>query len=137
MGDFKSVNILNRPGNVPLAHPSCVHGQYLIFDSAHVPCSFWDRLGLKGGFPVPGDIDGDVAVSGFERLAAAAVAAVLCVFRAMVIGAAAQVGVHLPLKHRFKHGAEDVLDCVQDFFFGSDLDFSIPALRMQSIWNSG
>lgn len=96
MGDFKSVNIPNRLGNVALAHPSCVHGQYLVFDSAHVHCAFWDGLGLKGGFPVPGDIDWYVAVSGFQRFAAVASAAVLCVFRAMVIGAVAKVGIHPP-----------------------------------------
>lgn len=29
----------------------------------------------------------------------------------------AKVGIHLPLKHRFKHGAEDILDCVLHIFY--------------------
>ena len=80
VGDLKSVNVLNRLRNVALAHSSCVHRQYLVLDSAHVPCAFGDGLRLKSGFPVPGDIDRDVAISGFQRLVAVAIPAVFCVF---------------------------------------------------------
>ncbi len=110
MGYPKAINILHGIGNITLAHAPCIHGKDLILDPAHIPCTLWDHLRFKRGIPVTGYLYRDISVSRFQSLTVVSIAAVFSAFRAMVIGFIPQVGIHFPLQHRFKHGAEDIFN---------------------------
>ena len=110
MGYPKAINILHGIGNITLAHAPCIHGKDLILDPAHIPCTLWDHLRFKRGIPVTGYLYRDISVSRFQSLTVVSIAAVFSTFRTMVIGFVPQVGIHLSLQHRFKHGAKDIFD---------------------------
>lgn len=71
-GQLESIDVINRLGNIPLAHAACIHGQYLALDPCDILGAFGDYLGLEGRFAVPWDADGDLAdrsLDGFLRIA--------------------------------------------------------------------
>lgn len=108
-GQLESIDVINRLGNIPLAHAACIHGQYLALDPCDILGAFGDYLGLEGRFAVPWDADGDLAdrsLDGFLRIAIPTVGGFLL---AMIIGAIPEMVIYLALQHSFEDRTEHVL----------------------------
>lgn len=108
-GQLESIDVINRLGNIPLTHATCIHGQYLALDPCDILGASGDDLGLEGRFAVPRDADGDLterSLNGFLRIAIPTVGGFLL---AMIIGALPEMVIHLALQHSFEDRAEHVL----------------------------
>ena len=116
VGDFKPVNIFDRISNVPVAHTSCIHRQNLILYAADVFCPFGDRLRFKRSISVSGNRYFHISVCSLHAFVAVAVAAVRSLFITMVVGLITQMGLHLSLKHCFKHRPENIFEGILHLF---------------------
>ncbi len=110
MGDFKTIDLFNGICNIPLAHSFRIHRQNLTLNAAYIPGTLWYRLRFKGSIPVPWDIHRNVPIGCFNRFMAVSVSAVIRGFVSTVVGFIAKVGIHLSLKHGFKHWSKYVFE---------------------------
>ncbi len=116
MGNIKPIDIFNRIGNIALAHSPCIHGQHLVLDPAYIFCPFGDCLWFEAALPVPGDGNVHLPICSIDRLMGITITPVRGILFPALVAAISQMGVHLPLEHGLKHGAEDVFDGILHLF---------------------
>lgn len=109
MGDGKAINLLDRFGNVSLAHPSGVHGNDFIFDAGDISLAFRQDLRLKRPIAVSGNLDRHFTMSCFQSLLTVAVSSVFSFFGLFTVIRIAEVFIHFSLEHLFKSCTKDFL----------------------------
>ena len=66
--DLVAIEVLNVGLDVPGGHPLGVHRDDFVLEPGDVLLAFLNDLGLEIGFPVPRDIQADLAIFGFDGL---------------------------------------------------------------------
>ena len=107
--DLESVDVLDSGGNIPLTHAAPVHGKDFPFDGGDITLMFLYDLWLEIPLPITGNVNGEFAEGGFERLFRVAVATVVPHLGAFM-GRTAEMVVHLTLECSLKNGGEDLFD---------------------------